>query len=286
MQEGQHKFSPLLKRIIAVISGLSLFLAGKTEPKPLSGNDGYYDPDKKIDNPVPSKKPILVLKLTSTDARKMMHTSHSSHQSHSSHSSHSSHYSSSTGSSGSSYSTPITSDKETYLPPPKDQNLLPPSAQPKSHTRKLRPSQPPPKSITPATAPPFISPNHPVRPVIVENIDSSQIMLSVDTTNNSTQSAFLLGIGIYTSATSLQLTPVQKKYTLGSRTLASGNTGTDVAELQALLLKVGYIIAKSGYFDEPTALSVESFQLNHKLPITGKIDRKTLAMLRKAAKNK
>ncbi|MGN6195349.1 MAG: peptidoglycan-binding domain-containing protein [Ginsengibacter sp.] len=68
-------------------------------------------------------------------------------------------------------------------------------------------------------------------------------------------------------------------YSLGSRVLYKGCRGTDVKELQILLINLGYDVPASGYFDNKTELAVKNFQNINQLKVDGKVGRTTLIIL-------
>jgi hypothetical protein len=61
----------------------------------------------------------------------------------------------------------------------------------------------------------------------------------------------------------------------GSRTLELGMTGTDVAELQEILIKKGYKIKLTAKYDAKTEKAVAKFQHENELSISGKVDALT-----------
>ena len=69
-------------------------------------------------------------------------------------------------------------------------------------------------------------------------------------------------------------------YALGSRILFKGCEGSDVKELQELLLKIGYDVPLTGYFGEKTELAVKAFQKNNELKPDGKVGLTTLFILK------
>lgn len=71
------------------------------------------------------------------------------------------------------------------------------------------------------------------------------------------------------------------EYTLGSRLLFNGCEGTDVKELQEILLALKYDVVVSGYFGDKTSEAVKKFQKAHELKPTATVDDKTLTALRK-----
>jgi hypothetical protein len=72
---------------------------------------------------------------------------------------------------------------------------------------------------------------------------------------------------------------VLEVYSLGSRILYKGCKGTDVKELQMILIKLGYEVSPSGYFDNNTESAVKKFQNINQLKVDGKVGRTTLIIL-------
>ncbi len=70
-------------------------------------------------------------------------------------------------------------------------------------------------------------------------------------------------------------------YKLGSRILKKDMGGTDVAELQDLLIKKGYKIKITAKFDKETESAVKQFQKEKKVEVTGEVDALTLYYLEK-----
>jgi His-Xaa-Ser repeat protein HxsA len=68
-------------------------------------------------------------------------------------------------------------------------------------------------------------------------------------------------------------------FKLGSRILEKDMTGTDVAELQDLLVNKGYKIKVTATFDEVTEKALKAFQKKKKVDVTGKLDALTLYYL-------
>lgn len=68
-------------------------------------------------------------------------------------------------------------------------------------------------------------------------------------------------------------------YFLGSRTLFKGCRGTDVKELQQLLIGLGYDIEANGYFGETTKTAVIDFQNSNLLTADGKVGPQTLTAI-------
>ena len=75
-------------------------------------------------------------------------------------------------------------------------------------------------------------------------------------------------------------------YILGSRYLFRGLEGTDVYEVQRMLLKLRYRVQVSGYYGYETENAVEQFQMNNNLYKNGMVGITTLQRLRKAADTK
>lgn len=70
-----------------------------------------------------------------------------------------------------------------------------------------------------------------------------------------------------------------KEYKLGSRTLRSGYSGTDVKELQELLVELDYETPVDGYYKDKTIAAVKAFQKDNNLAIDGLAGKKTFAAL-------
>jgi hypothetical protein len=68
-------------------------------------------------------------------------------------------------------------------------------------------------------------------------------------------------------------------YTLGSRVINKDCQGTDVEELQQLLLNAGYDVLVTGYFGDKTEIAVKKFQRENELKSDGKVGNKTLKAL-------
>lgn len=62
----------------------------------------------------------------------------------------------------------------------------------------------------------------------------------------------------------------------GSRQLSKGMRGTDVADLQALLISKGYNLKITALFDEETFEALKSFQKSKKIETSGQLDVLTL----------
>nr|WP_315200644.1 peptidoglycan-binding domain-containing protein [uncultured Flavobacterium sp.] len=70
------------------------------------------------------------------------------------------------------------------------------------------------------------------------------------------------------------------KIALGNRELYKGCQGSDVEELQRLLLQLGYDIIVSEYFGEKTEIAVMKFQKSNELKPDGRVGEKTLLMIK------
>jgi peptidoglycan hydrolase-like protein with peptidoglycan-binding domain len=66
----------------------------------------------------------------------------------------------------------------------------------------------------------------------------------------------------------------------GTRVLRFGHTGSDVRELQGLLLIHGYALVRDGVFGDRTRTAVRTFQKRHRLRATGMVDLITWNFLR------
>jgi murein L,D-transpeptidase YcbB/YkuD len=69
-------------------------------------------------------------------------------------------------------------------------------------------------------------------------------------------------------------------YQLGSRLLNEGCEGTDVQELQQMLVKLGYNVSVTGYYGGGCSAAVKKFQNSQDLKPSGQVDKKTLNFLR------
>lgn len=76
-----------------------------------------------------------------------------------------------------------------------------------------------------------------------------------------------------------QKTDNQILYKLGSRVQKKNMIGTDVAELQELLIKKGYKIRINANFDTMTEDAVKKFQKKKGIEVTGEVDALTLFYL-------
>ena len=70
-------------------------------------------------------------------------------------------------------------------------------------------------------------------------------------------------------------------YEFGSRALMKGHSGTDVVELQDILVRKGYKIKVTGDFSDETEVALKKFQKKHKIDQSGTMDVKTVYYLRK-----
>lgn len=69
-------------------------------------------------------------------------------------------------------------------------------------------------------------------------------------------------------------------YLLGSRLLYKGCEGTDVQEVQTMLLNLGYDISVTGYYDDRTVEIVTKYQRDKGLYPDGKVGNNTLGSLK------
>lgn len=72
-----------------------------------------------------------------------------------------------------------------------------------------------------------------------------------------------------------------EQHTLGTRVLKLGMEGTDVKELQELLVNKGYDVKISGFFGDETDRKVKSFQKTNNMSPDGKVGPTTLKALQK-----
>jgi peptidoglycan hydrolase-like protein with peptidoglycan-binding domain len=77
-----------------------------------------------------------------------------------------------------------------------------------------------------------------------------------------------------------------KFYEAGSRILFKGCLGTDVKNLQELLIRLGYDIKATGAFDEMTKVAVKDFQTRNGMAADGWVDRNTLIFMQSKARPK
>ncbi len=68
-------------------------------------------------------------------------------------------------------------------------------------------------------------------------------------------------------------------YPLGSRTINKGFEGSDVEEVQQLLLNLGYDVVVTGYFGDKTEQALKKFQKENELRPDGKLGNQTLIIL-------
>ena len=79
--------------------------------------------------------------------------------------------------------------------------------------------------------------------------------------------------------------PANTQYVLGGRILKNGMYGTDVRELQTMLIQMGYSCGSwgaDGEFGDATELAVRKFQRDHNCEVDGEVGPETLAALTKA----
>lgn len=77
-------------------------------------------------------------------------------------------------------------------------------------------------------------------------------------------------------------TPAGGAYIIGLRVLADGSTGSDVRQMQRLLIATGYKLPKygaDGEFGKETESAVRSFQRDNGIPQTGAADKPTMTKL-------
>jgi hypothetical protein len=85
------------------------------------------------------------------------------------------------------------------------------------------------------------------------------------------------GLGSTSSATSVRA--------VFSRTLRTGQNGTDVQQLQTWLSELGYAVAVTGHFGSETKTAVRQFQRSHHLsPASGSVGDKTASFILAAAR--
>ena len=71
-------------------------------------------------------------------------------------------------------------------------------------------------------------------------------------------------------------------YMVSMRVLKNGDTGTDVKQVQRLLIATGYKLPKwgaDGEFGSETEKAVKKFQKAEKLEVNGAVDKQTMAKL-------
>lgn len=87
--------------------------------------------------------------------------------------------------------------------------------------------------------------------------------------------------GIEYTSKVVEPTPVEqlKKYKFGSRTLRNGYSGTDVKELQELLVELDYKTPVNGHYGNETITAVKAFQKDNSLVVDGLAGKKTFAAL-------
>ncbi len=246
MINNKFGFQNLAKKSFAVITAaLSVFSNTKGEVPNNNNHELENDKNILIENAHKNVlKPKLVLKLnvmSPSNSFILMHSSHSSHRSHSSHSSHSSHYSSSY-SSGRSYTPPST---PTYIPSSSGTSSSVGTT--KSTSGKTSNAG---SSVTGAT--PFYNSRTPPASSLDKTTGSGNIASSGDSSN----------------------------LKLGDRILFKGCEGRDVEMLQRLLMALKKDMFITGYFGLQTETIVIRFQQENELRPDGKVDAKTLNLLR------
>lgn len=75
-------------------------------------------------------------------------------------------------------------------------------------------------------------------------------------------------------------TTTVEEHVLGTRTLKLGMEGTDVEEMQELLISKGYEVKPSGFFGDETDKKVKAFQKDNHVTPDGKVGPSTLKMLK------
>ena len=68
------------------------------------------------------------------------------------------------------------------------------------------------------------------------------------------------------------------------KVMSYGAEGKEVADVQRLLQSVGSTIKVNGKYTIGRTSAVKAFQRRHNLPVTGKVDSKTLRKLKTCAK--
>lgn len=91
--------------------------------------------------------------------------------------------------------------------------------------------------------------------------------------------------GIEYAVSETAAAPVQqslKEYRFGSRTLRNGYSGTDVKELQELLVELDYETPVDGWYKSETIAAVKAFQKDNNLTVDGLAGKNTFAALKQA----
>lgn len=246
MTNNKFGFQNLAKKSFAVITAaLSVFSNTKGEAPNNNNHELENDKSILIENAHKNVlKPKLVLKLNvmnPSNSLILMHTSHSSHRSHSSHSSHSSHYSSSY-SSGRSYTPP---PAPTYIPSSPGTSGSGSTVESTTGTNSNRRS-------SGASATPFYN----SRTIPVSSTDKTIGTENIVSTGDSSN------------------------LKLGDRILFKGCEGKDVEMLQRLLMVLKKDMFITGYFGLQTETIIIRFQQENELRPDGKVDAKTLNLLR------
>jgi peptidoglycan hydrolase-like protein with peptidoglycan-binding domain len=70
---------------------------------------------------------------------------------------------------------------------------------------------------------------------------------------------------------------------LGRRIMKRGNTGWDVAALQFMLRRRGYVLTVDGGYGRVTQRAVKQFQRARRIPVDGRVGRQTLSRMRHSA---
>lgn len=84
-----------------------------------------------------------------------------------------------------------------------------------------------------------------------------------------------------TGTTTTTIAPPTDTATLGERVLHKGCKGTDVTQLQKLLVARNYKLIVTGNFGDQTEAAVKKFQTNHGITADGIVNAKTLQLIQK-----
>jgi hypothetical protein len=259
MEEAEEKkplgYRRLAQKSLALLTSSMAALLGTQDSKAVVNSHSLPDLGKRPTYEHYQKKilhPQLVLKFNPFDPESSMLTMHTSHRSHSSHSSHSSHVSSSTSSGHYSHSS-HTSHVSHY------------SSSPTYSTPTL--------STYPTTSPSQSSPiqSQPInsRPTSTPASSGNGQSISSDWNNQRSTPSVKSGSATYNPP----------YFLLGSRILRLGCIGTDVLDVQKMLLALGYDLEDNGSYDLATEKAVELFQSRHSLRADGEVGPKTLSIL-------
>ncbi|MGF6850155.1 hypothetical protein QFZ51_005390 [Chitinophaga sp. W3I9] len=247
MINNKFGFQNLAKKSLAVVTAaLSVFSHTKAEVPNNTNHEIENDKNIPVENTHKNVlKPKLVLKLNIMDPSNSLVSMHSSHSSHRSHSSHSSHSShySSSYSSGSSY-TP--SPTPVYVPASSSSSGHSTSG----GTVKSTPGTNSTGKSSGAT--PFYNPG----------------AARISPSNRTTDAVHVA------DSSSLKL---------GDRVLFKGCEGKDVEVLQRILMTLKKDMFITGYFGLQTEAIIIHFQQENELRPDGKVDAKTLNVLRNKA---